>query len=87
MKMIIISNDKNQVMGELCELTYELSRLFSMLDESQFVENNKKYANEDNALFLEWLDKLGSLVEINKQMAKLIEELEEREQNKDEKEI
>lgn len=85
--MIIISNDKNQVMGELCELTYELSRLFSMLDESQFVENNKKYANEDNALFLEWLDKLGSLVEINKQMAKLIEELEEREQNKDEKEI
>lgn len=89
--MIIINDDCEHLSGEDVELVYELSRLFTLLDNIQFVKLSKEIAKKDNALFLEWLDKLGSLVEINKQMAKLIKELEERakqkEQNKDEKEI
>ena len=85
--MIIIDDAREHLSGEGAELVYELSRLFTLIDNIQFVKLSKEIARKDNALFLEWLDKLDSLVEINKQMAKLIKEFEERakqkEQNKD----
>ena len=80
--MIIINENIEQITGTGAELTFQLSKLFSLLEEAQFVEESKKCARKDNEMFLEWLQALENLVEINKQMAYKIKEIEEKVEQK-----